>query len=255
MKSSNKKKIKYMISRLKPVRLYVICSCIIILSITYLFLFLPPKSKITSFNEHLTSVNYSVIIENGIDVSIWQGDINWKKVKKAGIDFAIIRTGYGFIDRESQTDQYFHKNIKNAKKANIKIGAYHYSHALNVEEAIEEAEFVLSLIEGYKFDYPIYYDLEDASQLNLSQEELTDIAIAFLSVIEEAGYQGGIYANCYWLTSVLDMDRLKDYEIWIAFYTDYNDYLGSYGVWQFSETGIIDGIEGYVDLNVAYKKY
>lgn len=205
-------------------------------------------------NSTYKSSLYATVLEQGIDVSYWQGEIDWGKVKTAGIDFAIIRTGYGSYS-DHQRDERFYENMNNAISQDIKVGVYHYSHATTLEQAINEAQFVLSIIDGYTLQYPIYYDLEDSVQENLSTRELTDIALAFLETIENAGYQTGIYANMDWLTNRLYVDELTKYEIWIANYSDVNTYQGDYGVWQYSQTGQIDGINGFVDLNNAYKKY
>jgi len=252
---ATKKTIKNKQIKIKPPVMFVLLGLLSLFSIIYLVIFSLTQKKVDPFSQEITSSSYSTIIEKGIDVSQWQGKINWKKVKKSGVDFAIIRTGFGSLNQIDQIDTYFFTNIEAATKANIKVGVYHYSHALTPEEAKGEAEFVLNLIDGYSLEYPIYLDMEDSEQASLSNEELTAIALAFLETIEEAGYTCGIYANKYWLSNKLDLTALKNYEIWIAHYIDYNDFESNYGVWQFSDEGSINGIDGPVDLNVAYKYY
>lgn len=211
---------------------------------------LPNENTITQKNS-----NQLTIIEKGIDVSVWQGEINWQKVRRDNIDFAIIRSSYGWSDPTKQTDKYFHKNVKEAKAAGIKVGAYHYAHATNVEEALKEADFFISLLKQYEWDYPVYYDVEDADQLNLSVKELTDITLAFLNKVKDAGYTVGLYASESWLESKFDMSRLNGFEIWLASYTNVTHYQNTYGIWQYTKEGKVKGIKTNVDLNYSYKYY
>lgn len=199
--------------------------------------------------------NQKTVLEKGIDVSFWQGEINWKEVKKDNIDFAIIRASYGWSNHQTQTDQNFHQNVKEAKKNGIKVGAYHYAHATNVEEALLEADFFISLISNYHFDYPVFYDVEDHDQVNLSKKELTDLALAFLNRVKEAGYDVGLYASESWLSQKFDMERLKDYDIWLASYTPTSYYQNNYELWQYTKEGKVKGIKTNVDLNYSYKYY
>ena len=189
----------------------------------------------------------------GIDVSYHQGSIDWEKVKRDGIQFAILRDGYGrFLD---QKDKKFEENYKNAKAAGIPVGAYHYSYATDVEGAKKEAEVCKKFIEGKRFEYPIAYDVEDSKQSNLSRKELTEIVRTFCSEMEEAGYYVCIYASLSWLKNKLDMSALKDYDVWLAHWASTPGYNGSIGLWQNSSKGSVDGICGHVDTNVSYKNY
>ncbi|MFY9379810.1 MAG: glycoside hydrolase family 25 protein, partial [Acutalibacteraceae bacterium] len=147
----------------------------------------------------------------GIDVSEWQGDINWQKVKNAGIKFAMVRTSYG----QRSLDKTYIANINGAQAVGINVGAYHYCYAKTVEEAKAEARHFVNTIKPYTLPYPAVLDLEDPSQANLGKTLLTDMAIAFMEVVKDAGYFPMLYANKYWLESKLDCNRLKDYDIWL----------------------------------------
>lgn len=188
----------------------------------------------------------------GVDVSKWQGSIDWNRVKKLA-DFAIIRAGYG--KEPSQVDKCFHNNIKNAQANNVPVGVYWYSYARTVDEAVQEAKVLLNTIKGYKLEYPVVFDIEDSSQITLSKRVLTDICKAFCNEIEKAGYYAMIYTNCNWLKNHLYADELlSKYDLWLA---QWNVKEPSYncGMWQTSDKGIIDGISGNVDLNTAFKDY
>ena len=189
----------------------------------------------------------------GIDVSKHQGGILWPQVKEAGIQFAILRAGYG---REvSQKDVCFEENYKNAKAAGIPVGAYWYSYAVDAEDAKKEAAACLACIKGKTFEYPIAYDVEDHSQAGFDKQKLTDIVTAFCEELEAAGYYVMVYANKNWLETKLDYERLKQYDIWLAQWADEADWAGDYGIWQYSNQGAVDGIDGRVDLDIAYKDY
>ena len=188
----------------------------------------------------------------GIDVSVWQGAIDWKRVKKAGVQFAIIRSSYS-VDK---VDKMFQYNITEAQKAGVMVGVYHYCYALTVEQAREEAKFFIETIKPYKIDYPVMFDFEDNSQVKLGKNKLTEIALAFMDEIEKAGYYGMIYSYKNWLTDNLDMNRLSKYEVALAQWDIASPtYTGSYGIWQYSCKGIVSGIQGDVDLDISYKDY
>lgn len=196
----------------------------------------------------------------GIDVSEFQGQIDWKKVKADGVKFAFIRVGYrGWGTGKLVMDQYFTTNMKNATKAGVDVGVYFYSMAVNTEEAIEEAKLVLKSIKPYDLDYPIVIDLEDAAYnqrtANLSQKQLTDIAIAFCNTISKAGHRPMIYANTTWFTGKLDMSRLTKYDKWLAQYYEVPFFPYKFEILQYSYTGRVDGIKGNVDMNLSFKKY
>ena len=189
----------------------------------------------------------------GIDVSRYQGTINWEKVKKAGIDFTMIGVGY-VIDGVRQSDPRFEYNIKNAIEAGVEVGVYIYSHATTEAEARAEADFVLNQIDGYKISYPVAFDIEDTVHLGLSTKERTDLTIAFLEEIEEAGYYPMIYASEYWFNSNMDLSRLTRYDKWVARWGSSISFQ-PLSIWQYSSTGRVNGINTAVDLDYSYKDY
>ena len=190
----------------------------------------------------------------GIDVSSWQGEIDWKKVKNSGIEFAMIREGYGRKE-PNQIDKYFHTNIKNAQKNGIYCGVYHYSYAVSVDDAINEANFCMENIKNYKLEFPIAFDIEDKSMVKLGRQTLTDICKAFCDTLENNSYYTVIYTNPNWLENYLYKDELlSKYDLWLAdWYKDTPSY--SCGIWQFSDKGSVYGISGDVDMNLSYKNY
>ncbi len=192
--------------------------------------------------------------KKGIDVSYAQGKIDWEKVKKSGVEFAMIRACYGW-DNDEQIDRYFRSNVAGCEAEGLPYGLYHYSYAKTPEEAKKEARFFLRVIKGMKPEYPVMFDLEDASQQRLGKETLTAIAKAFLSEVESAGYYAMLYANKYWLTGLLDMSQLEKYDVWLAQWSGQASYTGGYGMWQYSPSGSVPGIEGPVDLDLAYRDY
>lgn len=191
----------------------------------------------------------------GIDVSTWQGDIDWNKVKADGIEFAMIRSSFGKENPDKQTDNKFHQNIKNAKAAGIPVGVYHYSYALSAEDAKKEADFCLSVIKGYQLEYPVAFDIEDASQLNLGKKLITDIIMAFCERVQAAGYYVSLYTNLDWISNRIDMTRAKAFDIWLAQWSSKPTYSGSFGMWQYTSGGSVSGISGNVDMNIAYYDY
>ena len=197
--------------------------------------------------------------QRGIDVSKWNGTIDWKAVAKAGIDFAVIRVGYrGYSAGTLVEDPYFKKNIDGATKAGIKVGIYFYSQAITEAEAVEEASMAIALLSGYKLQLPIYFDTEyvsggRANSLTVSQR--TVIAKAFCETVKNAGYKAGIYSNYYWLRDNLNMSELNHYYVWVAHYNDKCGYPGKYDMWQYTDMGKVSGINGNVDLNISYVNY
>lgn len=192
-------------------------------------------------------------MSKGIDVSKHQGAIDWQKVKNSGIDFAILRAGYGKYD--GQKDERFEENYINAKKAGIKIGAYHYSYAKSVEDAKKEAEVFLKWIDGKRFEYPVALDVEEKSQSDKGKQFVSDIIRAFCGIVEKAGYYVCVYANKYWLDNFIDEECKRKYDTWLAQWSEKATYDGKYGIWQYSSQGNIDGISGRVDLDESYKDY
>lgn len=196
--------------------------------------------------------------KKGIDVSKWQGDIDWAKVKAAGIQFAMIRLGYGSADGNAcGTDSYFEKNVSGAVKAGIDIGCYFYSYATSVAAAKKEAAYVIGVLAKYPgvFSYPIAFDLEDSSQAGLGKTVLTDMVIAFGDAIEKAGYYAALYSNLDWLKNKLDDSKLARFDHWLAQWAAKPTYTGAFGLWQSSSKGSVSGISGNVDLDTAYKDY
>ena len=196
----------------------------------------------------------------GIDVSSNQDVIDWEKVKAAGIEYAIMRVGFrtygsGII----KTDECFYWNMKKAKEAGIKIGVYFFTQAINEEEAREEAQFVLDMVQNFELDLPIYYDTEEitfdsARTDGLSGEQLTANAIAFCEYIKKAGYEPGVYGNQMWLCNKLDLLQLEDYSIWLAKYVQELNYPYDIDIWQYSSEGHVDGIGTAVDMDVFLEK-
>lgn len=205
--------------------------------------------------------NGEVISHKGIDVSKYQGDIDWEAVASDGVEYAFVRLGLrGYESGKLVLDEYFDKNMQGANAAGIKTGVYFFTQAVTVAEAVEEAQYVLENITGYDVSYPVVFDVEmivngNGRANDLSQEERTDIAIAFCEAIKEAGYTPMIYGNVKCFTKLLDMTRLNDYEKWYAFYDDYMYMPYEVGIWQYTEKGRVAGINASVDLNISYKEY
>lgn len=190
----------------------------------------------------------------GIDVSKHQGVIDWKKVKADGVQFAILRAGYG---RElSQKDVQFENNYKGCKDNDIPCGVYWYSYAMTVEEVKKEAQVCLEVIKGKQFEYPIYFDIEEKKQLELGKAACTELAKAFLETVEKAGYWVGIYSSKSHLETYISEEVRERYAVWVAHYNvDRTTYKGQFGMWQKSSTGKVDGIKGNVDQNECYIDY
>lgn len=203
--------------------------------------------------QHTTDVTQKF----GIDVSKWQGNIDWDKVKADGVEFVMIRAGY----RGSKTgalveDPNFLVNIRGAKKAGLKVGVYFFTQAVNEVEAVEEASMVLTLCDGYDLDYPVVIDSEGAGGEGradaLDVETRTKVCAAFCETIKNAGYESGVYASRSWYNANLDVTDLGGYRIWLAEYRSTPLYSGYYDMWQYTSKGKVNGIEGNVDLNISY---
>ena len=189
----------------------------------------------------------------GIDVSVHNGNIDWNKVKADGIDFAIIRAGYGRL--ASQKDKRFEQNYSGAKAVGIPVGAYWYSYAMNENEARQEADVFLSVIKGKQFEMPVYFDLEEKKQFDLGKEKVSAIMRAFLEKVESAGYFTGLYGSASSLTTHTADDIKSRYTIWLAHWVNQTNYSSAYAIWQHSEKGKIAGINGNVDLDICYKDF
>lgn len=197
----------------------------------------------------------------GIDVSEYQGIIDWKQVKGAGVDFAMIRAGYRTYGGGVITlDNSLITNIDGAAAAGIDVGVYFFSQAITPEEAIEEADAVLDAVAGRNITYPIVFDWEiiydDTARTDkMTVEGLADCCVAFCERVKSAGYTPMVYQNTSTSTHKLDLPRIKDYEFWLAEYTDFPTFYYEYDMWQYSSEGKVAGIEGNVDLNICFKDY
>lgn len=187
-------------------------------------------------------------IRKGIDVSKHQGKINWAKVKAAGIDFAIIRCGYG-SDQKDQDDAYWQYNVSECERLGIPYGVYLYSYANTTAKARSEAQHTLRLLKGHRPSYPVYYDLEDDIVAKAGNSAIVNMADIYCSTLESAGYKAGIYASKSWWTSKLSSSTLNKYEKWVAQWNSTCTYTGSYRLWQYSSNGSVSGISGRVDMN------
>lgn len=201
----------------------------------------------------------SVVSHKGIDVSKYQGKIEWDKVAKDEVEYAFIRLGIrGYTEGEIIEDDNFEDNIKGALDNDIDVGVYFFTQATSVEEAEEEAEYVLDAIEPYSVNYPIVLDVEAVSNAKartheLTKEERTEYCIAFCEKIREAGYTPMIYGNLKTFMMMLDLEQLEEYDKWIAYYDDTIYYPYAFKVWQYSDNGTVNGITGNVDLNISFE--
>lgn len=192
------------------------------------------------------------MLMKGIDVSVHNGSIDWAKVKASGVDFAIIRAGYGSV--ASQKDKKFEENYKGATKQGIAVGAYWYSYAKNIAQAEEEAKTCLSIIKGKKFDMPIFYDLEESSTFNSGQTNA--IASKFCEILEAAGYWVGIYSSSSAFNHYFNDSIKKRFSIWTAHWnTDKPAHPSEYDVWQYTDKGKVTGINENTDLNYCYRNF
>ena len=197
----------------------------------------------------------------GVDVSYHQGSIDWEKVKADGYDFAMIRIGYRGYGTEGtlNLDTSFHENISNAQSAGLDVGVYFFAQAINEEEALEEAEFVLEYLNGYQLQLPVVYDPEsilddEARTDNVTGEQFTKNTEVFCKRIQDAGYDPMIYSNMLWEAYELDLEQLAAYPIWYADYEPLPQTPYDFTMWQYSNSGTVDGIEGATDLNIQFIK-
>lgn len=193
---------------------------------------------------------------SGIDVSKWNGEINWKRVKNSGkAQFAMIRASYGYED----TDPMLAKNVAGCEKYDIPYGFYHYMYARNVSEARKEAAYFLNAISDYSPEYPVVLDIEEDFYKSMPRRDVTDIVTTFMEALEDSGYYAMIYSYAKFFDDNLIMDKIEKYDIWVACWGDdeklAENYSYHYGMWQYSEVGRISGIDEYVDLNYSFKNY
>lgn len=196
------------------------------------------------------------MIKKGIDVSVWQGSIDWTKASKA-IDFCIIRAGYG----NATKDKRFEQNYSGCKNNNVKVGVYWYNYAKTVEGAKTEARGLLSVLNGRKLDYPVWYDIEENTTLKTGRTNISAMVKAFCEIVEKAGYKVGIYSSKFALQTYFTNEVKDKYEVWVANVgkngnaLSSTNYVGRYEIWQYSWKGRIAGINGDVDLDYCYKDY
>lgn len=219
----------------------------------------PSNKKGNSGNKEVTE--FSEIIKNyktdnteiGIDVSKWQGDIDFKKIKDAGVEFVIIRVGSSTgINGDNFIDSKFIQNIENANSVGIPVGVYFYSYANSMERAINDAKWIIDVIKDYKVDLPIAFDWENWGSFNnyeLSFFGLTNVAKKFMDTVKDAGYDAMLYSSKTYLENIW---MNIDYPVWLAHYTKNTTYAGDYSYWQMCSNGRVDGIDGDVDIDIRY---
>ena len=211
------------------------------------------EEVVTAFND-VVATHKDENTEIGIDVSKWQGDIDFKKVKDAGATFVMVRVGsQQGVDGEYVLDPYFKQNIENALANDLKVGVYFYSYANSKKEARKQADWVLDQIKDYELTLPIAFDWEcynSFNQMELSLFGLNEVAESFLEKVEDKEYDGMLYGSKNYLNSIW---KYHDYDVWLAHYTDQTDYDSHYVMWQLCQDGRIDGINTAVDINVLYK--
>ncbi len=197
----------------------------------------------------------------GIDVSVYQNDIDWERVAAAGVDFAIIRCGYrGYTKGVLVEDSKFKQNIEGATRAGIKVGVYFFTQAVNDVEAVEEASMVVMLCRDYHLDYPVFIDVEGSGSPGgngradgLDPQTRTDIVKAFCKTIESEGLYAGVYSGRWWFYNNLHDEELQDFVHWLAEYRSDPLYTGRFGIWQYTSSGQIDGIDTRVDLDLIWQ--
>ena len=203
--------------------------------------------------------NGEKISHKGIDVSKYQGSIDWEKVAGDGVEYAFIRLGIrGYTEGVIQEDETFENNIVGARRNNIDVGVYFFTQATSIAEAEEEAQYVLDMIEPYKVDYPVVIDVEalsnaNARTRNLTKEERTQYCIAFCEMIKKAGYTPMIYGNLKTFMLMLDIEQLEDYDKWFAYYDEQFYFPYDFKVWQYTDKGKVNGIGTDVDLNISFE--
>jgi len=208
----------------------------------------------TETAETTTTVVTRPPLEYGIDVSVYQGAVDWKAVRESGVDFAIIRAGYG--KHINQKDRYFDVNMESAQKEGLKCGAYWFSYAITPEDAEKEADVFYEVIKDYKFEYPVFFDYETNEQYALTPKENSEIIKAFCERMQSYGYYVSLCSYVGFLNYRIENEIFDIYDTWIAHYdVAVPWYSRDYGIWQYSCTGKVDGIDTNVDLNYSYRDY
>lgn len=194
------------------------------------------------------------IYETGIDVSRYQGEVNWQAVAAAGKQFAIIRIGSSSASGV-YVDPYFQRNVAGAKAAGLKVGAYYYTYARTDEAVINEVSVFLGALQGLQLEYPVFVDVEENGLKPLGRAELTRLTKFAMDILDQKGWLPGFYTYTSFANAYLDMPALAAYPFWVADYRGYVGYQGSYDLWQYSSTGKVNGIGGNVDLDYSYKNF
>lgn len=212
------------------------------------------QSDFQQVNGQLEYTGAAYQTRRGVDVTYFQDAIDWTQVAGAGIDFAIIQVGYrGYTEGGLFEDSNYHSNIEGALAAGLDVGVYFFSQAVNVQEAIEEAEYVLDRIKGYSITMPVVFNWEEFTRTeNLDATTLTDCAVAFCQTIENAGYDAGVYYGLRLAYYKLDLSRLTSYFFWVAQYADDPDFYYKYEMWQYSDTATVPGISGPVCVDMQF---
>lgn len=214
------------------------------------------QSDLMKYYENGKKISYV-----GADISKFQDYVDFVKLKKAGIEFVMLRLGArGYGTGQLILDDYFVDNIKRATDAGLEVGVYFYSQAISVEEAVEEANMVLENLGEYRISYPVAFDMElvenDTARTDaLTRAERTEITKAFLDTVGAAGYKTMIYGNKEWLIKEIDMSKLTAYDVWLSQDEDIPDYPYKFAMWQYEFEGTVDGIAGYVNLNISFINY
>lgn len=219
----------------------------------------PEQFKDENGFKYYTDGAGNVTSKLGIDVSEYQPAIDWQQVKAAGIEFAIIRIGYRGYGEEGKLveDAMYRQHLEGALNAGLEVSVYFFSQAISKEETLEEADFVLERVQGVPISYPIVFDTEeityDTSRTEgLSRSQFTENCITFCDAVEEKGYSSMIYANMKWMAFTLELEKLENYAKWYADYEPVPQCPYAFQMWQYTESGSVPGIEGNVDLNVAF---
>ena len=194
----------------------------------------------------------------GIDVSKWNGSIDWNAVKNSGVSYVIIRCGYrGSTTGAMIEDPVFKSNIKGASAAGLKVGVYFFSQAVNEVEAVEEASMTIGLIKNYSISYPVFLDVEPSGGRadKIDKDTRTKVIKAYCETLRNSGYTAGVYANKTWLESYMNAGELSSYKIWLAQYNTAPTYAGKIDLWQYTSEGKVAGISGHTDMNLSYLGY
>ena len=192
----------------------------------------------------------------GIDVSKWNGKIDWTAVRNAGVQFVMIRAGVGSSRGTYSTDIKFDYNIRGAAVMGLKCGVYLYSYARSVSGAVGEAQYMIKILQPYRnfISFPVVYDIEDDTQKDLGRDTITAMCKGFCDTIRAAGYKPMVYANKEWLTNRIDIAQVGA-DVWLAQWTSKPTWSGKYTMWQYTDNGTVSGISGVVDMNIGYVDY